>query len=434
MSPLIIGIIGIGVLFFLLALRMQIGFAMAIVGFGGFIVLSNFESALGILGLEPFQTAANYTLSVIPLFMLMGQFANHSKLGSEIYDTVYKWIGFLPGGLAMATIGACAMFAAISGSSLATAAMFGVIALPEMNKLNYSKKLATGCIAAGGTLGILIPPSSVLILYGILTEQSVGRLFIAGIIPGILLSFMFLVTIYIITKIKPDMGRPGPRFTMKQKVGSLKNTWAIFLLFFLVIGGLYTGWFTPTEAAGAGAFGAFMITLLKGRLSWKTLVISLKEASSSTAMIFGILIGAMIFQYFMTLSQIPTTLASAIVEAGFSKYMVMSCIIMGFIVLGCFMEGLSIMVLAVPIVFPIVINLGFDPIWFGIIITLTMEMSLITPPVGVNVFVLSGVAKDIPMSTMFKGILPFWVAMFICIIILLIFPEIVLLLPDTMMG
>ncbi len=434
MSPLVVGILGIGVLFILLALRMQIGFAMCFVGFGGFLVLSNFEAALGILGLEPFQTTAHYTLSVIPLFMLMGQFANHSKLGSEIYNTAYKWVGHFPGGLAMATIGACAMFSAISGSSLATAAMFGVIALPEMQKLDYSKKLATGCIAAGGTLGILIPPSSVLILYAILTEQSVGRLFIAGFVPGIMLSFMFLVTIYIITKIKPEMGRPGPKFTMKEKIGSLKNTWAILLLFFLVMGGLYTGWFAPTEAAGAGAFGAFLITLIKGRLTWKTLVLSLKEAASSTAMIFGILIGAMVFQYFMTLSQIPTTLASTIVAAGFSKYMVISCIILGFIVLGCFMEGLSIMVLAVPIVFPIVINLGFDPIWFGIIITLTMEMSLITPPVGVNVFVLSGVAKDIPMSTMFKGILPFWVAMFVCIIILLIFPEIVTFLPDRMMG
>lgn len=433
-NSLIVGVLGIGVLFILLALRMQIGFAMAAVGFVGFLILGNFESALGILGLEPFQTSAHYTLSVIPLFMLMGQFATHSRLGSDIYDTVYKWLGFLPGGLAMATIGACALFAAISGSSLATVAMFGMIALPEMEKLNYSKRLATGCISAGGTLGILIPPSSVLILYAILTEQSVGRLFIAGIIPGILLSVMFMGTIYVMAKIRPDMGRPGPRFTLKEKIGSMKNTWAIFLLFFLVIGGLYTGWFTPTEAAGAGAFGAFMITLLKGRLTWKTLTASLRDAAASTAMIFGILIGAMVFQYFMTLSQIPTTLASWIVDAGFSKYMVMACIIFGFIVLGCFMEGLSIMVLAVPIVFPIVTGLGFDPIWFGIIITLTMEMSLITPPVGVNVFVLSGVAKEIPMSTMFKGILPFWAAMFICILILLIFPGIVTYLPDTMMG
>ncbi len=434
MNPLIIGILGIGVLFVLLALRMQIGFAMALVGFGGFAILSGFGPGLAILGFEPYQTVSSYTLSVIPLFMLMGQFANHSNLGTEIYETANKWIGFLPGGLAMATVGACAMFAAISGSSLATAAMFGTIALPEMQKLDYSEKLATGCIAAGGTLGILIPPSSVLILYGILTEQSIGRLFIAGIIPGILLSLMFIGTIFVITKINPSMGRPGPKYTIKEKVYSLKNTWAILTLFLLVIGGLYAGWFTPTAAAGVGAFGAFFITLLKGRLKWDTLIISLKEAASSTAMIFGILIGAMVFQYFMTLSQIPTTLASLIIGAGMGKYLVISLIILGFILLGCFMEGLSIMVLAIPIIFPIVINMGFDPIWFGIILTLTMEMSLITPPVGVNVFVLSGVAKDIPMSTMFKGILPFWIAMFICIIILLIFPELVTYLPNKMMG
>ncbi|MFA5906184.1 MAG: TRAP transporter large permease [Desulfobacula sp.] len=434
MSPIIIGILGTLVLFILMALRMQIGFAMAFVGFFGFVILSSFKSALGVLGLEPFQAAANYTLSVIPLFMLMGQFANHSKLGSEIFDTVNKWIGHFPGGLAMATIGACSLFAAITGSSLATAAMFGVIALPEMNKLNYDQRLSTGCIAAGGTLGILIPPSSVFILYGILTEQGIGRLFIAGVLPGILLTFLFLATIYIITKIKPEMGRPGPRYAMKEKIGSLKNTWAILLLFSLVIGGLYAGWFTPTEAAAAGAFGAFLITLLKGRMKWETLFISLKEGASSTAMIFSILIGAMIFQYFMTLSQIPTTLATAIVEAGFGKYTVISVIILAFIIMGCFMEGLSIMVLAVPIVYPIVIGLGFDPIWFGVIIVLTMEMSLITPPVGVNVFVLHGVAKEIPMSTMFKGIWPFWVAMFICIILLIIFPEIALFLPNHMMG
>lgn len=434
MSPLIIGVIGICCLFVLLALRMQIGFAMALVGFSGFVALSGFGPGFAILGFEPFQTSASYTLSVIPLFMLMGQFANHSRLGSEIYDTVYRLIGHLPGGLAMATIGACSLFAAISGSSLATAAMFGVIALPEMQKLKYSDKLATGCIAAGGTLGILIPPSSVLILYGILTEQSIGRLFIAGVIPGILLALIFIATIYIIAKLKPEIGPPGPKFTAREKLSSLKNTWAIITLFFLVIGGLYTGWFTPTEAAGAGAFGAFAITLLKGRLTFETLVVSLKEAASSTAMIFGILIGAMVFQYFMTLSQIPSTLAAQVAAMGMGKTVIISIIILGFIILGCFMEGLSIMVLAVPIVFPIVIGLGFDPIWFGIIITLTMEMSLITPPVGVNVFVLSGVAKEIPMSTMFKGILPFWIAMFICIIILLLFPELVLYLPDRMMG
>ncbi|MBW1721476.1 MAG: TRAP transporter large permease [Deltaproteobacteria bacterium] len=433
MSPITIGILGILLLFLFLAMRMQIGFAMALVGFLGFIALNSFESAIGVLGIDPIKTTADYTLSVIPLFLLMGQFAHQSGMGTEIYNMLYRWIGFLPGGLAMATVGACACFAAISGSSLATAAMFGAIALPEMKKLNYADTLATGCIAAGGTLGILIPPSSVLILYGILTEQSIARLFIAGMIPGICLALIFMGTIWVATKINPAIGAAGPKFKMKEKVASLRSTWSLLALFVLVIGGLYTGWFTPTEAAGAGAFGAFVVTILKRRLTWRNFLDALKDTAHSTAFIFGILIGAMIFQYFVTLSQIPDQLAGWIVNIGVGRYVVISAIICGFMVLGCFMEGLSIMVLAVPIVYPIVVRLGFDPIWFGVIITLTMEMSLITPPVGVNVFVLSGVAKDIPMYTIFRGIVPFWIAMIICIILLTAFPQIVLFLPNRMM-
>ncbi len=434
MSPEVIGLLGLLALFILLAMRMQIGFAMALVGFAGFIVLNNFQAAMGVLGLEPFKITADYTLSVIPLFLLMGEFANESRMGAELYDMLYKWIGFLPGGLAMATVGACAFFAAITGSSLATAAMFGMIAYPEMRNLNYAETLATGCIAAGGTLGILIPPSSVLIIYGILTEQSIARLFIAGMLPGILLALIFMATIFIMTKRRPELGAPGPRFTVKEKVASLKATWGIIVLFVLVIGGLYTGWFTPTEAAGVGAFGAFVLALMKRSMGWKTLVASLKGTVRSTAFIFGILIGAMVFQYFMTLSQIPDRLTSWIAAMGVGRYVVVSAIILTFMVMGCFMEGLSIMFLAIPIVYPVVTRLGFDPIWFGVIITLTMEMSLITPPVGVNVFVLHGVVKDVPMYTIFRGILPFWIAMILCIIILILFPQIALFLPNTMMG
>lgn len=432
MNPIVIGIIGILFLLVLLALRMQIGFAMALVGFLGFFVLNSFEASIAVLGIQSYKTAAHYTLSVIPLFMLMGQFANHSKMGTEVYDMLYCWIGSLPGGLAMATVGACACFAAISGSSLATAAMFGTIALPEMQKMNYSDSLATGCIAAGGTLGILIPPSSVLILYGILTEQSIGRLFIAGMIPGLVLVLLFIGTIFVMTKISPEIGAPGPKFSMKQKIVALKSTFGLAALFVLVIGGLYTGWLTPIEAAGTGAFGALVVMILKRRFTWANFVNSLRDSTGATAMIFGILIGAMIFQYFITLSQIPDQLAQKVVGLGVSRYVVLSLIVGTFIILGCFMEGLSIMVLAVPIVFPIIVQLGFDPVWFGIIITLTMEMSLITPPVGVNVFVLSGIAQDIPMNTMFRGIVPFWFAMLVCIILLVIFPEIVMFLPNSM--
>ena len=432
MSPVTVGIIGIFFLFLLLALRMQIGFSMALVGFLGFTVLCSLEASFSILGMVAFKTGTAYSLTVIPLFILMGQFANHSRMGMEIYETVYRWLGFLPGGLAMATTGACAGFAAISGSSLATAATMGMVALPEMKRFKYDDSLATGCIAAGGTLGILIPPSTVLIIYGILTEQPIATLFIAGVLPGLLLSGLFIATIYAMTKYKPSLGPPGPRFTMKEKIYSLKGTWSLLALFLLVIGGLYTGWFTPTEAAGVGAFGAFFITIIKGRLNRDNLRESLTETVKTTAMVFVILIGANIFGYFLTISQIPDQLSTWIGELGLNRYVVMSMLIFAFIILGCFMEGLAIMVLTIPIVYPMVMEMGFDPIWFGIIITLTMEMSLITPPVGINVFIISGVAKDVPMYTIFRGILPFWFAMLACIILLVIFPHIALFLPTSM--
>jgi tripartite ATP-independent transporter DctM subunit len=385
-SPLTVGIIGIFFLFLLLALRMQIGFSMALVGFLGFAVLSSLSSSFAIMGMEPFKIGAAYSLTVIPLFILMGQFANHSKMGFEIYQTVYRWIGFLPGGLSMATIGACGGFAAISGSSLAAAATMGMVALPEMKRFKYDNALATGCVAAGGTLGILIPPSTVMIIYGILTEQPIATLFVAGILPGLLLTGLFILTVYVVTKIKPDLGPPGPKFSMKERIYSLKDTWSIFSLFLLVIGGLYTGWFTPTEAAGVGAFGAFVITLIKKRLTWDNLKVSLAQTVRTTAMVFLILIGAHIFGYFLT----------------------------------------------IPIVYPLVLELGFDPIWFGVIITLVMEMSLITPPVGINVFIISGISKDVPMYVIFRGIIPFWCAMLVCVILLILFPQIALWLPLTM--
>ena len=432
MSPLTVGIIGIFFLFLLLALRMQIGFSMALVGFLGFAVLSSVGSSFAIMGMEPFKIGAAYSLTVIPLFILMGQFANHSKMGFEIYQTVYRWIGFLPGGLSMATIGACGGFAAISGSSLAAAATMGMVALPEMKRFKYDNALATGCVAAGGTLGILIPPSTVMIIYGILTEQPIATLFIAGILPGLLLTGLFILTIYVVTRIKPSLGPPGPRFSMKERIYSLKDTWSIFSLFVLVIGGLYTGWFTPTEAAGVGAFGAFAITIIKKRLTWDNLKLSLAQTVRTTAMVFLILIGAHVFGYFLTISQIPDQLSILATEWGLSKYAILAMIIFAYIIMGCFMEGLALMVLTIPIVYPLVLELGFDPIWFGVIITLVMEMSLITPPVGINVFIISGISKDVPMYVIFRGIIPFWCAMLVCVILLILFPQIALWLPLTM--
>lgn len=434
-----LGSIGIGVagtilLFVLLAARMPVGFAMALVGFLGFVALNSWDAGFAILGMEAFKTGSAYSLSVIPLFVLMGQFANSSEMGGDIYKALYRWVGRLPGGLAMTTIGACACFAAVSGSSLATAATMGMVALPEMKKFGYADSLATGCVAAGGTLGILIPPSTVLIIYGILAQQSIGTLFIAGVVPGILLTALFMFTIYIQARLKPAMGPPGPSFTWGERVRSLKDTWGMMSLFALVIGGLYAGWFTPTEAGGVGAFGAFAITLAKGRLDLATLKGALRSSAVTTAMIFTILIGANIFQFFLTLSQIPDALSAWVLGLGLGRYAIMCILMLTFMVLGCFMEGLSIMLLTIPVVMPIVIRLGFDPVWFGIMITLVMEMSLITPPVGLNVFVISGVAPEVPMYTIFRGITPFWVALLACIVILMVFPEVATFLPQRMGG
>jgi tripartite ATP-independent transporter DctM subunit len=432
MSPVTIGILGILLLFLLLALRMQIGFAFAAVGFLGFAALVAWKPSFALMGLEPFKISASYSLTVIPLFVLMGQFANYSNMGTEAYRTAYRWIGFLPGGMAMATIGACACFAAISGSSLASAATLGMVAIPEMKRFRYSDALATGCVAAGGTLGILIPPSTVMIIYGILTEQPIGTLFVAGVLPGALLTLLFMATIYFQAKWRPDMGPPGPRYSLKEKLLSLKDPWGILVLFVMVIGGLYTGWFTPTEAAGVGAFGAFVIMGVKRRLTWEVLRNSLAQTTRTTAMVFLILIGAHIFGYFLTLTQIPNQLSALALDAGLNRYVIMACLVVAYMILGCIMEGLAIMVLTIPIVFPMVLGLGFDPIWFGIMITLVMEMSLITPPVGVNVYIISGLVKDVPMFTIFRGTLPFFMAMIVFALFLVVFPEIALFLPRAM--
>jgi tripartite ATP-independent transporter DctM subunit len=308
----------------------------------------------------------------------------------------------------------------------------GMVALPEMRKFKYSDTLATGCLAAGGTLGILIPPSTVLMIYGILTQQSIAELFIAGFIPGIVLSLLFILTIYITARIWPEQGPPGPKCSFPERMRSLKEPWGIFALFLLVIGGLYAGWFTPTEAAAVGAFGSFLITLLKGRLTWKIMVESFTEAGKATGMIFGILIGAYILQYFLTLSQITDHLVGWVVGMGLNRYVVICILVFIYLVLGCLMEGLSIIILTIPITYPLILKMGFDPIWFGVLITVLIEMGLITPPVGVNVFVIAGVAKDVPMYSIFRGIVPFLFAMIALIALLLFFPALATFLPSTM--
>lgn len=432
MNPPLTGLIGLLLLVTLLLMRMPIGLSMAVTGFAGFCSLSTYKAGFALLGLVTYQTASSYTLTVIPLFILMGQFATHARMGADLYQCFYRWIGFLPGGLAMATIAACACFSSVSGSSLATAATMGNVALPEMKRFRYDDRLATGSVAAGGTLGILIPPSTVMVIYGVLTEQPIDKLFISGILPGLLLSGLFVITIVMLTFRNPDLGPPGPRFTLHERLFSLGSMCGLLALFVLVVGGLYTGWFTPTESAGIGAAGALMLSVTRGRLNKGILLQSLAETTLTTAMIFLILIGANIFGYFLALSQIPEWLLQRVSLLGTNRYLVLGTVCAVYIFLGCLMEGLAIMVITMPVVYPVMMNLGFDPIWFGIVVTLFMEMSLITPPVGMNVFLISGVARDVPITLIFQGVLPFFLAMGFCLAILIVMPQVALFLPGTM--
>jgi C4-dicarboxylate transporter, DctM subunit len=432
MSPQLIGIIGILVMFVLLAMRMYIGIAMAVIGFIGLSAIVGFEAGVNILGITPMAEGSSYTLSVIPLFVLMGQFSFISGISTDIYKSVYSWFGHFRGGLAMATILACSGFAAICGSSLATGATMGMVAIPEMNRYNYDPRLSTGCVAAGGTLGILIPPSIGFVIYGILTEQSIGKLFMAGILPGLLLTFLFLAVIWFRCWLNPDFGPCGPATSWSQKFKSLGGTWGMLLLFGLVMGGIYLGWFTPTEAAGIGAFGAFIFALLKKKLTFRGLLDALAETGRTTAMIFLIIIGANIFSSFLGIARIPMELADLIAGLEVNRFLILIAIVLIFVMLGCVMDAYAIMILTVPIIFPVVQALQFDPIWFGVLMVIVLEIGLITPPVGLNVFVLKAAAPDVPMGTVFRGIWPFMMAGIAAIVLISIFPDIATYIPDRM--
>lgn len=431
MSPHIVGIIGIIILVILLLLRMPIAFAMAFIGFLGFAYLGGVDAAFGVLGKVSYRTVADYNVSLVPLFILMGAVASNMGISGDLYYTGYRWLGQLSGGLAMATIAGCAGFAAVCGSSMATAVTMGRVALPEMKKYNYNPALASGCVAAGGTLGILIPPSMGFILYGILTGESIGMLFMAGILPGIILASLFIITITVVTRGNPQMGPPGPRTSFRDKIVSLKYTWMMLALFGLIMGGIYLGVFTPTEAGAIGAFGAIIISVIGRRFNRKKFVASLLEAGQTTAMILLILVGAMIFMRFLAISKLPFMLADFVSGLPLPSYTIFIAIVFIYIILGMFLDIISAEALTIPILFPVVIAMGFNPIWFGVIMVLVMEMGLITPPVGMNVFCLAGVT-DIPLTTIFRGVLPFVAAMVVCIAIVAIFPQVALFIPNMM--
>ncbi len=433
MTPTLTGIIGITSLFVLIFLRIPIGFLMIIVGFLGFGIIVSFDAAMKLVAMDIFSTFSSYNLTVIPLFVLMGQIAFHSGISKKLFDTAYKMIGHLPGGLAIAATGACAAFAAICGSTNATAATMAAATLPEMKRYNYKPSLATGVVAAGGSLGILIPPSVIFILYGVLTEQSIGRLFIAGIVPGILLSLLFVLTILIWTINRPDSGPRGENVPIKEKIKSLTGVFETLILFLLVMGGLFGGLFTPTEAGAIGAFGSIIIALAKRSLSWDGFCAALFETTRITCMILVIVAGATIFGRFLAVSRIPFDIATWISSFDLPSFMIVLMILAVYLIGGCFIDALALIMLTVPIFYPVVTNLGYDPIWFGVVMVLVTQIGVITPPVGANVYVVSGVARDVPLEVIFKGAVPFLIAMIVCVLLLLPFPQIALYLPSIIM-
>ena len=432
MSVTIIGIIGIAILVILLFSNMPVGFVMGFLGFIGFSYIRGVEPGLSLLVRDVFEVFSSYGLTVVPLFVFMGQIAFYSGISRRLYDSAYVLLGSRRGGLAIATVGACAGFSAISGSTNATAATMAAVTLPEMKRYGYDMSLATGTVAAAGSLGILIPPSVIFIVYGILTEQSIGKLFAAGILPGILLSFLFVLTIVLRVRKHPSLAPPGPATTAKEKLMSFAGVLETLVIFGLVMGGIFFGIFTPTEAAAAGAFLTMLIAILRRQLTWEGFLNSLADTTRISCMVMVIVTGAIIFGHFMAVTRLPYDLANWVSQLPLPNYAIMGIIIVVYLFGGCFMDALAMIMLTIPIFYPVAQALGFDPIWFGVVIVLITEMGVITPPVGVNVYVVYGVAKDVPLETIFKGVFPMLLALLLCNLILLIFPQIALFLPGLM--
>jgi C4-dicarboxylate transporter DctM subunit len=424
------GVIGIILLLALFFTQMPISFAMALVGFLGFSYLGTLQAGLNLLAKDIFQVFTSEGLTVVPLFILMGQIAFYSGMGSRLYDSTYRIIGHLPGGLAMATIGACAGFAAICGSTIATATTMAAVALPEMRRYGYNIRLATGAVAAGGTLGILIPPSTIFIVYGIFTQQSIGKLFAAGILPGILLAALFASTIYLVVKKKPELiSLQAPRFTLTEKIRGLSGTGEMILIFALVMGGLFGGWFTPTEAAAVGAMCTLLLAVLRRQLSRGGFKQALLDTVKINCMILVIIACSTIFGHFMAVTRIPYDLAGWVGGLPLPRTAILLLIIGVYLLGGCFMDGLAFLLLTIPIFYPVIQALHYDPIWFGVMVVLLTETAAITPPVGINVYSVSGAVKDVPLEEIFRGILIFLIPLAICIALLILFPQIALVLP-----
>jgi C4-dicarboxylate transporter, DctM subunit len=432
MSPELIGALGFVALFIFLASGMPIGVGMGIVGCIGLCLTLSVPAAVSKMATAPFELISNYTFSSLPLFLLMGHAIFSSGQGGSLFKSAAKWFGRVPGGLAMATVAACALFGAVSASAVATAVTMGLVALPEMKRRNYDAALATGVVAAGGTIGSLIPPSNYLLIYGILTENSIGKLFAGGVIPGIIVSISYLIVIGIRCWKKPELGPAAGRYSIKEKIASLKDIWEVIVLGIFTIGGLIIGLFTATEAGAVGAGGAFLSAAIRRKLTWKSFSDAVLETLTTTGMIYAILTGAFIFNYFCAASRLPTALAQWVSGMALPPEGIMIVIVIIYLVLGALMDEPSIQMLTTPIFYPLVMSLGFDPIWFGVIQCRLLEIGMIAPPVGMNVYVIAGLDKSIPMTTVFKGILWFLVMDIITLALFVFWPGIITFLPSLM--
>ena len=431
MTPEQKGIVGCILLVVMLLTSLPVAFSMAVVGVVGFAwVIGDIHPALNMMSMNLFDIFNNYNLTVIPLFVLMGQIAFHGGISRRLFSAAYHWLGPLPGGLAMATVGACAAFGAICGSGPATTATMASVALPEMKRYGYSMQLATGTVASGGTLGMMIPPSVVFIVYAILTEQSIGKLFISGIIPGILTAILFCLSIYWQCKRNPTLGPAAPPTTLWQKTRSLLGVSETLILFALVMGGMFRGWFSANEAAAIGAAGTILITVVQKKLAWKTFLQSLRETMRTSCMVMIIVAGAAIFGNFLAVTRLPFQLAGWLSGLAIPGWCVIALIVVFYLIAGCFVDALALVLLTVPIFYPVVTALGYHPIWFGVMIVLVTQMGVITPPVGVCVYVVSGIERDVPLQTVFKGSMPFLYMMIVAAILITAFPQLCLWLPS----
>jgi C4-dicarboxylate transporter DctM subunit len=432
MNEIMAGLIGLVLVLALFFTGIELGFAMAVVGFLGFSYVVSFKAGLNLLAKDVFDVLSSYGFTVIPLFIFMGQIAFNAGIAKRLYDAAYKFIGHIPGGLAMATVGGATAFKAICGSSPATAATFASVAVPEMDRYGYSKKLSTGIVASVGTLGILMPPSVTLIVFGIITEQSIGKLFLAGLIPGLLIAFFFILIIGVWCRIDPTLGPKGQKSSWKDRINSIPEVLWVGIIFVLVVGGLMKGFFTPTEAGSIGTFAVLLLSIVKKDLTWKGYVKSIQESLRTACMVLMLIVGSTILGHFLAVTKIPMQAADWVIALNFPRELTMVIIVLIYLLGGSFIDDLAFMILATPIFYPVILKLGYDPIWFGMIIGITVMIGVVIPPVAINVFVVKNITK-VPFGVIYRGVYPFLISLVVCALLLFLFPPLALYLPGRFM-